>query len=105
MTGIIIISAIAIGALLYAASRKLPNGLEGLHEPPISAANIRRGVSNGWYSCILTIVNDIPAAYLYGKTKDGKNYADVYRISQADYDALKNEGYEEDMTIWQTLAS
>ena len=98
MTGIVIIGAIVAGVLLYAASKD--NSVNGMTNAIVSLENIRNGVANGWYTCTLTYVNGTPAVFLSGRTMNGKMFADVYPITQADYNTLKADGYAEDLELY-----
>lgn len=69
-------------------------GTAGMSDPEISLDNIRRGVANGWYTCLLTRVNGKPAVRLSGKTTDGWTSTGVYPVSEKTWQTLKNEGYE-----------
>lgn len=66
-----------------------------MEDDPISIENIRRGVTNGWYTCVLTRVDNIPAVRLSGRTADGKIYTDVFAVTEEDWQTLKKEGYAE----------
>ena len=93
MDGIIIIGVFVAAALIAAAAKKNPQGLEGMSDTPVSIENIRKGVERGWYKAVLCRVNGKPAVFLYGKDADGENYGDYYPISEVDWQTLKNEGY------------
>lgn len=69
--------------------------VDGMSDAPVSIENIRRGVKNGWYKAVLMRKNGQPAIYLYGKSIDGNNYGDIYPISEADWQTLKAEGFDE----------
>lgn len=70
--------------------------IEGLEDDPVSIDNIRMGVQRGWYTCVLTRVNGIPAVRLSGRTADGKTYTDVFAVTEEDWQTLKKEGYAEE---------
>lgn len=93
MDGLIIISALLLGGFALAALSK-PRTMDGMEDTPVSIDNIRRGVANGWYTCALVMVDGIPAVHLSGRTSDGKQYSDVYPITQEDWNTLKAEGYK-----------
>ena len=93
MDGLVIISALLLGGFALAAFSK-PRTMDGMEDTPVSIDNIRRGVANGWYTCTLVVVDGKPAVHLSGRTSDGKQYSDVYPITQADWDTLRAEGDE-----------
>ena len=84
-------------ALLFgvgvAISRRA-KGTAGMNDPETDIVNIRRGVANGWYTCVLTRVNGKPAVRLSGNLQDGKPYTDVYPVSEQTWQTLKAEGYK-----------
>ena len=92
MNGAWIISFLIVGGLLIRKFGK-PSDVRGMEDDPVSIDNIRRGVTNGWYSCTLIRANEQPAVRLSGKMTNGKIYTDVFRVSEKDWQALKNEGY------------
>ena len=79
-----------------AANKNRNESVYGMEDDPVSIENIRRGVANGWYTCVLTRVNSIPAVRLSGRTADGKNYTDVFAVTEEDWQTLKKEGYAEE---------
>ena len=81
-------------AVAIAAGRK--QAVSGMDDPEVSLENIRRGVANGWYSAVLTHVDGMPAVRLSGRLQDGSEYADVYPISEADYQQLLTDGTPEE---------
>lgn len=91
MNGIVVIGVLAAVALICAAAKKNP---QGLIEYDVDAEDVREGVKNGWYACILTTKDDMPAVILSGKMTNGEDFQGVYIISPADWNALKKEGYE-----------
>lgn len=93
MDGLVIISILVLGGLLI-ASRNRGESVYGMEDNPVSIENIRRGVANGWYTCVLTRVNNIPAVRLSGRTADGKIYTDVFAVTEGDWQTLKKEGYK-----------
>lgn len=94
MDGIIIIGILVLGGLAIAhAKRQDDPALHGMEDTPVSADNIRKGVSRGWYTAALTRVAGKPAIRLRGTSKDGAQIVDTFPISQEDFDALQNEGY------------
>lgn len=93
MNELILIGILVLGGIAMAAAKN--KGASGMSDKPVSIENIRRGVSQGWYTAKLTYKNGRPAIFLSGRTADGKVFSDVYPIAQADWDALKAEGYEE----------
>ena len=93
MDGLVVISLLVLSGLLMAARNR---SVDGMEDDPVSIENIRRGVANGWYTCVLTRVNNIPAVRLSGRTADGKNYMDVFAVTEEDWKTLKKEGYKLD---------
>ena len=76
------------------AIAKKHDSVNGMEDTPVSIENIRRGVAEGWYTCVLTRVNGMPAVKLTGRTVvGGKQYTDVYPISETDWQTLRAEGY------------
>lgn len=69
-------------------------GTAGMNDPETDIANIRRGVANGWYNCVLTRVDGKAAVMLSGKKPTGENYTDVYPVSEQTWQTLKNDGYK-----------
>lgn len=92
MDGIIIFGLLLLGGALIARSAKATAGMD---DTPVSIDNIRKGVARGWYSCVLTRVDGKPAVRLIGTTTDGEATADVYPITENDWQTLKAEGYKE----------
>lgn len=93
MDGLVVISILVLGGLLIASRNR---SVDGMEDDPVSIENIRRGVANGWYTCVLTRVNNIPAVRLSGRTADGKTYTDVFAVTEEDWQTLKKEGYAEE---------
>lgn len=91
MDGIVIIGALAAMALICAASKKNP---QGLLEYDVDAEDIREGVKNGWYTCVLTHKDNMHAAILSGKMTNGEDFQGIYTISPNDWQTLQKEGYE-----------
>ena len=77
-----------------AATKNRDVSVYGMEDDPVSIENIRRGVANGWYTCVLTRVNNIPAVRLSGRATDGKTYTEVFAVTEEDWNSLKNEGYK-----------
>ena len=94
MNGIVIIGALTAFALFCIAAKPSQAAAYGMEDTPVSIDNIRKGVERGWYSCVLVLVDGIPAVHLTGKTADGKTYSDVYPVTKEDWETLRNEGYE-----------
>jgi hypothetical protein len=92
MNEFILIGILVLGGIAMAKAAK---GASGMSDKSVSIENIRRGVAQGWYTARLTHKNGKPAIFLSGRTADGKVFSDVYPIAQADWDALKAEGYAE----------
>ena len=97
MDGILVIGIIAAVAFFTLASKPSQAAANGMEDTPVSADNIRRGVTNGWYTCVLVYVDGIPAVRLSGRTADGKLFTDVYPVTQTDWDALATEGYQKEI--------
>ena len=94
MDGLVVIGILLLGGFLISVQKN--KGAAGMQDDPVSLNNIRRGVANGWYTCTLTRVDGEPAVRLTGKTVvGGKQYTDVYPISETDWQTLRAEGYEE----------
>ena len=90
MKGIVTVGVIAAVVLLAACAKKN----QGVPvEYDIDAEDIREGVANGWYTCVLTIKDDMPAVILAGRMTNGEYYEGVYSISPDDWKSLKDEGY------------
>lgn len=92
MDGIVIIAALAAVAIFAAAAKS--DGTAGMSDTPVSAENVRKGVSRGWYKAALTRVNGQPAIYLYGKDTNGLEYGDKFPISETEWQQLKSEGFD-----------
>ena len=91
----LIITAIILGVAFAAiAGSKRNDDISGMEEDPVSIENIRRGVANGWYTCVLTRVNGSAAVRISGKVVNGKQFTDVYPITEEDWKTLKAEGYD-----------
>ena len=93
MDKVIAISAVVILGLLIAASKHRNEDVAGMEDIPVSIDNIRKGVQRGWYAATLVRVNGVPAVRLSGRSADGMPYSDVFPVSEADWQALKAEGY------------
>ena len=83
----IAIGVIVAAVMLIAATRPKDTAVE--YE--VEADEVREGVRNGWYTCVLTIQDGQPVVVLSGKMTDGKDYTGVFTISPDDWKALKNE--------------
>lgn len=93
MNELILISILIFGGIAMAAAKN--KGANGMSDKPVLIDNIRRGVSQGWYTAQLTHVNGQSAIILSGRKADGKMFSSAYPVSQADWDTLKAEGYAE----------
>jgi hypothetical protein len=91
MNELILIGILLLGGIAIAKAK----GANGMQDNPVSIDNIRRGVSQGWYTAKLTHVSGQTAIILSGRTADGKVFSGTYPIAQSDWDALKAEGYAE----------
>lgn len=87
-----ILIAIAVG--LLAISRSTTKGTSGMNDTEATLDNIRRGVKNGWYSCVLVRSDGFPAVKLSGKDTTGNSYEDIYPVSEDTWQTLKSEGYK-----------
>lgn len=92
-TSNILIIGAAVAALLIA--RKKNTGTGAMSDMPVTLKNIRMGVSRGWYSAELTMVNGQKAVRLSGNQTDGNYTSDVYPVDEATWQALKQEGIKE----------
>lgn len=93
MDGIVIIGMFVAAALVAAAAKPSQSKILGMEDTPVSIENIRRGIANGLYDCVLIRVDGKPAVRLSGKTTSRQYFSDVYPITQSDFDTLQNEGY------------
>lgn len=91
MKGIVFIGVAAAAMLLLVSAKKNPRGLI---EPDVDAEDIREGVKNGWYTCVLITKDGMPAVRLSGKMTNGQPYVGEYTISESDWKALRREGYD-----------
>lgn len=81
-----------LGGLLWAKAHGKPaSGVGTMQDSPVSLENIRKGVARGWYNAALCTINGKPAVKLSG-TANGKPYSDYYPVTQATWNALKNDG-------------
>lgn len=92
MDGLVVISILLLGGFVISVMNKKED-VAGMQDKFVTIDNIRRGVQEGWYKAILLHVDGKPAVYLYGRDTAGKQTGDTYPISQADWDTLRNEGY------------
>lgn len=93
MDGLIVISILVLGGFLIAAAGKKAEQTSGMNDEVVSIDNIRKGVERGWYKATLVRVNGKTGIYLYGLAANGTRYGDVFPLSEADWQTLKNEGY------------
>lgn len=84
---------IAIATACTLAFVRKAKGTSGMNDTEVSIDNIRRGVANGWYTCILCRVEGKPAVKLSGKDASGNSYEDVYPVSESTWQTLASEGY------------
>ena len=89
MNGLVAIGITA--ALLIIAAAAKPKLLV---EYDIEADEVREGTKNGWYTCVLTVQNGLPAVILSGKMTNGEDYKGVFTISEDDWKELQKEGYQ-----------
>lgn len=94
MDGLIITAVILCVAFAAIAGRKRNDDISRMEDTPVSIENIQGVMANGCYTCVLTRVNGSPAVRLSGKVVNGKQFTDVYPITEADWQTLKAEGYE-----------
>ena len=80
----------AVAAVLI--SRKKTSGTGAMSDMPVTLANIRMGVSRGWYQAELTMVNGQKAVRLFGKKTDGSYTSDVYPVDDATWQVLIEDG-------------
>ena len=92
MDGLVILAILLLGGFAIAAAKK-HDGVEGMQDTPVTIDNVRKGVSRGWYKATLKRVDGKPAIYLYGIAANGEQYGDTFPISEADWQTLKDEGY------------
>ena len=90
MEGYVILGLVALMAAVVVGSKRSRDDME---DDFVSADNIREGVRNAWYNCELTIINGQPAVKLSGRMTDGQGVVDYFKVTQADWNDLKNEGY------------
>ena len=69
-------------------------GTSGMNDTEATIDNIRRGVANGWYTCVLSRIEGKPAVKLSGKDASGNDYEDVYPVSESTWQTLAGEGYK-----------
>lgn len=62
----------------------------------ISLENIRRGIANQWYSAKLAIKDGVYYVRLTGKETDGEVSDGYYPILPSTYEALLQDGIEEE---------
>lgn len=118
--GILFLAAIAAGLFVLKRKRKEPSTpdveldenyteiqaeisptpiirdyINGMSDPMPTIENLKRGIENGWYSAKITAVNGKPAVRLSGKLTNGKEFSDVYPISESVKNELKEIGVQE----------
>lgn len=93
MDGLVVIGILLLGGFVISVMNKKED-VAGMQDKFVTIDNIRRGVQEGWYKAILLRVNGQPAVYLYGRDTAGNQTGDTYPISEADWQTLKNEGYD-----------
>ncbi len=91
--GLIILGAVVAVAFVAVVNKPKESEILGMEDKPVSIDNIRKGVSRGWYTAVLTRVDGKPAIRLSGKATDGQQVVDTFWISQKDFDTLQDEGY------------
>lgn len=79
----------AIGLLLIANKQC---GVGSMSDAPVALDNLKRGISNGWYTAKLVMVDGQQAVQLSGKMTDGKFYQDVYPITAEVANELRKMG-------------
>lgn len=92
-TSTVLIIGAAAAALLIA--RKKTVGTGAMSDMPVTLDNIKMGVSRGWYTAELTMVDGQKAVRLSGKQTDGTYTSDVYPVDEATWQALKQYGIKE----------
>lgn len=88
----LILIAIVTGCAF--AFMRSANGTSGMNDTEVTLDNIRRGVKNGWYRCVLVRSEGQPAVKLVGKDTTGNDYEDIYPVSEKTWQTLLNEGYK-----------
>ena len=79
----------AIGLLLIANKQR---GVGSMDDAPVALDNLKRGIANGWYTAELVMVDGQQAVRLSGKLTNGKQYSDVYPITEEVAAELKKMG-------------
>ena len=82
-------------AVAFVATATKNRSVDGITNQPVTLDNIHRGVANGWYTCELMRIDGAPAVRLSGNKTDGTFYSGIYPITEADWQTLKAEGYDE----------
>lgn len=83
-----------VGFAVYAVKEIRRQKSADFEDDEVSINDLRQGIQNKWYDVKLTVVDGTPAVFLSGKTKDGKDYEDVFAIKKDDWDTLQKEGTE-----------
>lgn len=91
--GVILIGVLAAVAFVAVVNKPKESEILGMEDKPVLIDNIRKGVSRGWYTAVLTRIDGKPAIRLSGKATDGQQVVDTFWISQQDFDTLQDDGY------------
>lgn len=84
---------VALGvALLWKLLDKKKSGVGSMSDPAPTLDNLKRGISNGWYTAELVTVNGQQAVRLSGKLTNGEYYSDIYPITSEVAAELKQMG-------------
>lgn len=80
---------VAIGLVLIANKQ---SKVSGMTDTAPTLENLKRGISNGWYTAELTMINGQQAIRLSGKLTNGKQYSDVYPVTPEVAQELRKMG-------------
>lgn len=89
MSTLLIVGSIA--ALLFLKKRKTSK-VGKLSDSPVELENILKGVERGWYTARTGRTQWGYVVYLSGKTASGKDYEDVYPVTESTYLELTKRG-------------
>lgn len=83
---------LSIGAVLLWKILYKTKSVGAMTDPAPTLDNLKRGISNGWYTAKLVMVDGQQAVRLTGKLTNGKQYSDVYPITPEVTAELKQMG-------------
>lgn len=83
---------LSIGAALLWKILHKTKSVGAMTDPAPTLDNLKRGISNGWYTAKLVMVDGQQAVQLSGKMTDGKFYQDVYPITAEVANELRKMG-------------